>query len=108
MSRKALLCHTLPILLLAIALLALAVPAEAGCEYARTVRTTYYAYFDPSGWQTCHIPAISPQVPYTRQAIGEEVFSECDSSYSSWGDTTTCTDPENVEVRSHVCGLICD
>ena len=105
MSRKALL--PLALLLLVPGLLALASPAEAGCEYAHTVRTTYYAFFDPSRWQTCTIPQVSPVIPYTREAIGEEVFSECDDSYSSWGDTTTCTGEENVEVHSSVCGLIC-
>lgn len=107
---KSLIRLSLSVLLLAAAI-ATAPPAEAGCENQRTRITTFYAYVDVQNpnkyW--CTMPIVGPSCPtcYSWEPIGEIVESDCDG-YSSWGDTTTCTGPDNVEHSSYICGVICD
>lgn len=108
--RKYFLRLSLSVLLLALTV-ATAPSAQAGCEYQRTRVTTFYAYVDAlnpnKSW--CTEPIVGPPCPtcYSWEPIGEIVESDCDGN-SSWGDTTKCTGPNNVEYSSYVCGVICD
>lgn len=108
--RKSLIRLFLSVLLLASAV-ATTPSAEAGCENQRTRITTFYAYVSVSNpnqfW--CYYPIVSPPCPscYSWQPIGEIVSSDCEGN-SSWGNTTACTDANNVTYSSYVCGVICD
>jgi hypothetical protein len=115
MSTKALARLTLGLSLL-VTTITLAPVAEAGCETRRTVVITYYAWHDNTGnypgWYSCTDPnLVGPQLPpsfYRWDAIGGETYNDCAETYEAWGDITSCTGPENTEVRSWVCGQVCD
>lgn len=113
MSRKALIRSSIGALLLLTAV-AFAPAAEAGCEWGHIITTTYYAWYDNTGtdpsWYACYQPAVGPQLPpeaYRWDAIGGVTYNECEDSWDSWGDTTTCTGPDHQEQTSTRCGLIC-
>jgi hypothetical protein len=108
-NRKSLVRLSLSLLLLVVAI-ANAPSAEAGCENQRTRIIKFYAYVDTGNpnqyW--CQVPVFSPPCPscFSWQQIGEIIDSDCDG-YSSWGDTTTCTDPGNIQSSSYICAVLC-
>jgi hypothetical protein len=93
------------ILILTVALCTLAIPARAGCEYGYVYTTTYYGWPLVDGTNQCTAPIVSPQPP--RQEIGGTRYSDCDGSFTTWGDITSCTGPDNTVETAYRCGLIC-
>ena len=86
--------------------------AEAACFYPRAVTTTYYGMIDDApGWEGtlwyCHEVIISPMHPHHWGVIGERI-RDCDGNITTWGDTTSCTGPDNTETSSELCPLVCD
>ena len=111
MAKKTLVRLTM-ILMLPVALIALASPAKAGCEYGYLITTTYYgwpvcdgSYLCAGTTNQCTQPLVGPQINW--EEIGGTRYSECNDSFESWGDTTSCTGPENTQVDYQRCGLIC-
>lgn len=110
MTKKSIARLSFSLLLLVAALsLSFPQPAEAACWYPRTITTTYYAWidnYDPT-WYSCHYIIISPAWQAHWGVIGERTV-DCDGTVYEWGDTTTCTGPDNTERDSSLCDPICE
>ena len=83
--------------------------AEAACFYPRSVETTYYAWIDNTDptWYSCTDVIISPCCSLHWGPIGG-TYRDCDGNLSSWGDTTTCTGPDNTVRNVELCDPICE
>lgn len=87
-------------------------PAQAVCFYPRTVTTTYYAFVDDTPayagtlW-ACSEIIISPMHPHHWDVIGQTT-RDCDGNIYSWGDTTSCTGPNNTVTTSERCAQVCE
>jgi hypothetical protein len=106
MRRKSIASLSLSLLILVVAITT-APSAEAYCENQWTSVTIFYAWVytgDPSRYR-CEEPIIASY--FTWQEIGRIVESDCEGN-SSWGDTTTCTGPGNVQFSTYQCGVACD
>jgi len=103
MSRKIFVRLSLSMTLLAFAI-TFTPSAEAGCWYGRTITRTYYVYTYNDIEYICEGYVVAP--PPHQMVIGESVSSDCDSSFYSWGDTTSC--PNLYHETIETCGPVCD